>query len=322
MKTTCRIISIGALTLAVAGAVGLGILSQRDLLAQTSGSEDGEWGEWSCAKYTPPENEHMPWVNLKCQRSKTYRDRRGELVCTVSGHDRKLCNTNTGRCSDRGWSTDNEDCTIWIEEEEPEEIPCAPGLAQCCMTAGGYSGKISPCTNPGATYEPKCEAVCEPVHGPCIERPGGNGAICSAPYSNGGDSGVEPALFAAQRHNDIAAAELAAAQEAANDAKDALNEAKDAYAEAKSAKTESKQEASAAKSAFKGADSGEKVDAMAEMLTAQSTYAEAVQAVTDSKAAYAAAKNTYTKVKAAVSNAKRTFKKEAAELKAAKKAAQ
>ncbi|HAI98649.1 TPA: hypothetical protein DCL30_03905 [Candidatus Peribacteria bacterium] len=228
----------------------------------------------------------------------------------------------SGKCVDYGWTTDNEDCTIGqLEPESPKFIPCAPGLAQCCMTAGGYSGKISPCTNPGATYEAKCEAVCEPVHGPCIERPGGNGAICSAAYSNGGDSGVD-ALFVAQRHNDIAAAELAAAQEAANDAKDALDEAKDAYVEAKSEKTEAKQEASAAKSALKGADSGEKADAMAEMLTAQSAYTEAAQAVADSKTAYAAAKNTYTKVKAAVSNAKRTFKKEAAELKAAKKAAQ
>ncbi|HAI98650.1 TPA: hypothetical protein DCL30_03910 [Candidatus Peribacteria bacterium] len=317
MKTTCRVISIGTLTLAAAGAVGLGILSQRDLLAQTSGSEDGEWGEWSCAKYTPPENEHMPWVNLKCQRSKTYRDRRGELVCTVSGHDRKLCNTNTGRCSDRGWGTDNEDCTIWIAGEEPEEIPCAPDPPQCCMTADGYSGTTA-CSS--SDWKPICLA-CMPVWGRgkpiCIK-----GRCDTLPAPNPNSGGETGDVAGAQRDYDAATEALSAVQEVVEDAKSARDDARDAYEEAKSEKTEAKQEASTAKSAFKGADTDERAGAMGEMLTAQSTYAEAVQAVTDAKTAYAAAKTAYATAKADLSAAKRTLKSAAAALKAAKKAAQ
>ena len=123
MKTTCRIISIGALTLAAAGAVGLGILSQRNLLARFPVVPEG--GKWNCVRKAPNN------VYLICKLSQTYQEQRGELVCTVSGYNEKWCKMYSGKCVDYGWTTDNEDCTIGqLEPESPKFIPCAPGLAQ------------------------------------------------------------------------------------------------------------------------------------------------------------------------------------------------
>ncbi|MDD5026567.1 MAG: hypothetical protein PHH13_04315 [Candidatus Peribacteraceae bacterium] len=321
MRARFTLISLFVLVvLAVAGIVGLGILSQHNLLAQSSDFKDEEWSAWSCASFKPPPAEHMSWVNLSCQRSKTYWERRDELDCTVSGHTTKWCTTNTGKCYNWGWSTDSEDCTIWIPEKEPKKIPCAPGPAQCCMTADGYySGLISLCTNEGSKVEPTCQP-CEPVRGPCVEdKDPRNPARCSAAYANGP---TDAPLFAAQRHYDIAAAQYEKAQEAVSEAKEARADAKDAYSDAKEERSDAKQALSAAKSEFRSAESADKEDAIVDQLTAQSEYEDAKQAMQDAKNDYAATKTLYTDVKSELAGAKRLLRSMAAALKAAKKAAQ